>query len=96
MISLDKRLGLILLGSVSLLLIPLIAMQFTAEVNWNLFDFIIGGILLLSVAFLGELAWRKLKNSPYRTLVLLGIFLVFALIWAELAVGIFGSPLAGS
>ncbi|MEZ2414445.1 hypothetical protein ACA086_05725 [Muriicola sp. E247] len=96
MITLDKRLGLILLGSVSLLLIPLIAMQFTAEVNWNLFDFIVAGILLLSVAFLGELSWRKLKNSPYRTLVLLGIFLLFVLIWAELAVGIFGSPLAGS
>lgn len=96
MISLDKRLVLILLGAVSVLLIPLIAMQFTAEVNWNLFDFIIAGILLLSVAFLSELAWRKLKNNPYRTLVLLGIFLVFVLIWAELAVGIFGSPLAGS
>jgi len=96
MITLDKRLALILLGSVSVLLIPLIAMQFTAEVNWTLSDFVIAGGLLLGTAFFCELAWRKLKDKSYRTLVLLGLVLLFFLIWAELAVGIFGSPLAGS
>ncbi|MBT8281696.1 MAG: hypothetical protein KJO16_08970, partial [Muriicola sp.] len=62
MISLDKRLGLILLGAASVLLIPLIAMQFTSEVNWTAGDFLVAGILLLSTAFLLEFSWRKLRE----------------------------------
>ncbi|QBA64041.1 hypothetical protein [Muriicola soli] len=96
MISLDKRLGFILLGAASVLLIPLIAMQFTSEVNWTTGDFLVAGILLLSTAFICELTWRKLRDSAYRTWILLGIFILFLLIWAELAVGIFGTALAGS
>ncbi|MDB5696794.1 MAG: hypothetical protein JWN21_2337, partial [Sphingomonas bacterium] len=37
-------------GVATLLLIPAIAMQFTAEVNWTASDFVVMGVLLASVA----------------------------------------------
>ncbi|MBT8283297.1 MAG: hypothetical protein KJO86_06135, partial [Muriicola sp.] len=63
---------------------------------WTAGDFLVAGILLLSTAFLLEFSWRKLRNSAYRKWILLGIFIIFLLIWGELAVGVFGTPLAGS
>src|SRR5688572_15513319 len=43
----NKNIFLIVLATAFILLIPLIAMQFTDEVNWNLTDFVIIGALLL-------------------------------------------------
>lgn len=88
---------LIILGIVvTILLIPLIAMQFTNEVNWQLIDFIIFGGLLLGVGVLIDITLRKLKQSKYKPLIIIGIVVLFLLIWAELGVGIFGTPFAGS
>jgi hypothetical protein len=92
----NKRLLLIFITIVFLLLIPFIAMQFTNEVNWSLFDFVIMGVLLLGTGLLCELALRKVSNFGYRIIIILTILFVFVLIWAELAVGIFGTPFAGS
>ena len=96
MLTQNKRLTLILISIPMLLLIPFIAMQFSNEVNWGPLDFVVMGVLLLITGLGGEWAWRKLKNSPYRVLILVAIIVVFLLIWAELAVGIFGTPFAGS
>ncbi|WP_461140963.1 hypothetical protein [Spirosoma pomorum] len=71
-------------------------MQFTHEVNWSLFDFVVAGFLLLGTGVLCEVALRYIRKVQYRTIILIAILLVFALVWIELAVGIFGSPLAGS
>jgi len=79
-----------------LLLIPLVAMQFTEEVNWDILDFVVMGILLLSVGLAIEFVLRQVKRIEYRLLICGGILLAFFLVWAELAVGIFGSPFAGS
>ncbi len=79
-----------------LLLIPLIAMRFTDEVNWTFFDFAVAAVLLFVFGLLCELALRTVTKTAHRIMivaVLLGAFLV---IWAELAVGIFGTPFAGS
>jgi hypothetical protein len=79
-----------------ILLIPFIAMQVTEEVNWSAFDFIIMGGMLLSKGVLIEVLIRKIRNKTNR-FVLLGLsLLVFFLLWAEIAVGIFGSPISGS
>ncbi len=79
-----------------ILLIPFIATQVTEEVNWSAFDFIIMGGMLLSKGVLIEVLIRKIKNKTTR-FVLLGLsLLVFLLLWAEMAVGIFGSPISGS
>ena len=71
-------------------------MQFTDEVNWSVFDFMIAGTLLFGTGVLCELALRKIKSFKYRLAILTCILLVLLAIWAELAVGIFGTPFAGS
>ena len=96
MVTQNKRLLGIVLTVAFLLLIPLIAMQFTTEVDWGLLDFVIMGILLLSTGLLAELVIRKVKNTESRLVIIGIVLLAFFLIWAELAVGIFGTPFAGS
>ena len=92
----NKRLIIIQSAAGILLLIPLIAMQFTNEVDWSISDFVIMGILLLGTGFLCELVLRKVNTSRGRVMLCATVLLVFLLIWVELAVGIFGSPFAGS
>jgi len=92
----NKRLIIILSVATVLLLIPLIAMQFTDEVNWQVGDFIIMGILLYGTGLICELAFKRIKNLNNRYLVIVVILLIFFLIWAELGVGIFGTLFAGS
>lgn len=96
MISQNKRLSGILITVAVILLIPLIAMQFTNEVNWGLFDFVIMGILLLGTGLLIELVLRKVKERRHRIVGVVILLILLFLIWAELAVGIFGTPFAGS
>jgi hypothetical protein len=79
-----------------LLLIPLIGMIFTDEINWSLFDFIIMGFLLIGLGMGIHLVSTRTKNLKVRIFYILIVFLLFLLIWAELAVGIFGTPFAGS
>ena len=77
-----------------LLSIPLIAMQLTNEVNWSFFDFIImGAFLTLTGLLIG--IFQKVKNSKNRLILIITIVMMFFLIWAELAVGLFGTPFAG-
>jgi hypothetical protein len=92
----DKRLIIILSAIVILLLIPFVAMQFTNEVAWDTLDFAVMGVLLFSTGLLCELVMRKVKSIKHRIIICIGILFVFFLIWAELAVGIFGTPFAGS
>ena len=96
MLTQNRRLIGILLGIALLLLIPFIAMQFTNEVKWTGFDFIVMGILLLGAGLLCELVLRKVRRVHYRIALCAGILICLLLIWAELAVGIFGTPFAGS
>jgi hypothetical protein len=91
-----KRLQAILLIVVLLLLIPFIAMQLTDQVNWSLFDFIVAGVLLLTTGLLCELVFRKIKKIQHRIILCVAILVVLFLIWIELAVGIFGTPLSGN
>ncbi len=96
MITANKRLIYILLGIPLLLLIPLIAMQFTSEVNWKGFDFVAAAVILLVVGLSMEFVLRTVKQPRHRILVAIGFLVLLLLIWAELAVGIFGTPFAGS
>ena len=79
-----------------LLIIPLIAMQLTDEVEWSLFDFIIMGTLLLITGLMGEIIFKKVKKYKHRVILYVVVAIIFFLIWTELAVGIFGTPFAGS
>lgn len=92
----NKRLIIILAVVGVLLLIPLAAMQFTSEVNWTASDFLIMGVLLLGTGLICELVLRKIKKRTNRLVLCLAVLGVFILVWMELAVGIFGTPFAGS
>jgi hypothetical protein len=71
-------------------------MFFSNEINWSFFDFIIMGILILSMSFGIKQVLKATKNIKYRILIIGIILIVFLLVWAELAVGIFDSPFAGN
>ena len=80
----------IALASGLILLIPLIAMRFTTQVNWDGTDLTVMGLLLFGTASLFVLVARRL---PRRRRFTVGIVFAaaFLYIWAELAVGIFTS-----
>lgn len=92
----NKRPIGIVVTATLLLLIPLIAMHFTDEVNWTSTDFIAAGILLLGAGLALEFILRKIKTTRYRIVACTILLLAFLLVWAELAVGIFGTPFGGS
>ena len=71
------------------LLLPLISMQFSTEVNWTLFDFFAAFILLLVTGISIELVRLNCTNNRLRAIVIIAICLLIVTIWAELAVGIF-------
>lgn len=96
MITQNKRFLGIVLGIALLLCIPLIAMQFSEEVEWSIFDFLVAGVLLFGTGLVAELVLRKVKNRNSRIGLIAIILLALFIIWAELAVGIFGTPFAGS
>ena len=75
-----------------LLLFPLVGTLVSNEVNWSFFDFIVMGILILSMSFGIKQVVMTTKNTNYRILIIGMILLVFILVWVELAVGIFDTP----
>lgn len=82
--------------TVAILLIPLVAMRFTDEVQWTLFDFVVMGVLISGTGLLMVLASRKIKSDNHRAVVIVALLVACLLIWAEGAVGVFGTPFAGS
>ncbi|MBO0341709.1 hypothetical protein [Flagellimonas profundi] len=94
--TISKRQIVILSSILVLLAIPFIAMQFSSEVQWSLFDFVVAGGLLLAVGFSIDLTIRKVKTVHMKYVAITTIVILFLLIWAELAVGVFGTPWAGS
>jgi bacteriorhodopsin len=79
-----------------LLLLPLIGMFISDEIKWSIFDFLIMGVLILSLSFSIKLLLNTTKKLKYRIVGIGMILFVFILIWAELAVGIFDTPFAGN
>jgi hypothetical protein len=74
-----------------LLLAPLIAMQFTDEVNWTMSDFVFATVLIGGVGLLYELAARSTGGLAYRAAVGIALAATFLLVWVNGAVGIIGS-----
>ena len=79
------------IGAALILLLPLVAMQFTEEVNWNVADFAFAATLIIGTGLTYELAVRKRSSVVYRAGVGVALAAVFILIWANGAVGIIGT-----
>ncbi|SMF61361.1 hypothetical protein [Allosphingosinicella indica] len=81
---------LLLWGSAALLLLlALVAMQFTPEVQWGAEDFLAAALLIGGAGALIELAIHRTRRGRMRVLLIAAVAAAFLLIWAELAVGIF-------
>ena len=78
-----------------ILLIPLIGVIFF-ELDWSGFDFMVMALLILFFSLVINLTLYYLKSSKFKFLLVLILVTTFILIWAELAVGIFGTAFAGS
>jgi len=76
--------------AVFIFLLPLVAMRFTDEVDWNGADFIFAGILLGGSGLLFELVARKSANNAYRAGAAAAIANAFLLVWITGAVGVIG------
>lgn len=90
------RLTAIVVAVPILLLIPFAAMTLGLGVDWKILDFVLAGILLLGAGLGVEVALRLFTKPVHRLIAAGLVLLAIALVWAELAVGVFGSPLAGS
>jgi len=77
------------------LLLPLIGV-ILFDLDWNIFDFLIMGLLILFFIIAINLILNHLNSSKLRLILVLMLVILFLLIWAELAVGVFGTPFAGT
>jgi hypothetical protein len=74
-----------------ILLLPLVAMQFSDDVKWGVFDFIVAGVLLIGTGLTYELAVRMRGDTAYRIAAGIALAAALLLIWINLAVGIIGN-----
>ena len=79
----------------ALLVLPLIGTLLSDDVNWSYADFFLMGAGLLAVGMGIDLIRRRTENPKKRLLLIAGLIGLFLLVWVELAVGLFGSPIAG-
>ena len=61
--------------------------------DWSFLDFFMMSFLIFACLFSMRLAYNKINQ--YKKLILWMIFIFFIMLWAEMAVGIFNSPIAG-
>lgn len=87
----NKNIIRIALVTAFILLVPLVAMQFTDEVVWTLIDFVTAGVLLFGSGLAYELIGSKGGNTAYRVAAGVAIGTTLLLIWVNLAVGLIGS-----
>jgi hypothetical protein len=91
----NMRLVGIMVVAFALLSVPLIG-KLLGVLNWSTFDLIAAGVMLFGAGFAIEVALRLVTKFEYRVAACIAILIVLALVWAELAVGLIGTPLAGS
>lgn len=88
--NLTKRLSLWAVVVTLVVMIPLVAMQFSDDVAWTPFDFAFAGLLLYGAGLTYELIARKTGSFSRRTAVGVSIAAVVILVWIDGAVGIIG------
>jgi hypothetical protein len=90
-IIMQKSIIRIALATAFILLLPLLAMQFTDEVVWDLADFAVAGVLLFGAGLTYELIARKAGHIAHRSAVGVAVAAALLLVWINLAVGIIGN-----
>ncbi|MCA0243015.1 MAG: hypothetical protein LCI02_19385 [Proteobacteria bacterium] len=87
--AVTKRIEWVAVATALLLLVPLIAMRFTGEVAWGPGDFVVAGGLLFGAGTIYSLAAARVSGLRRKLLLAAAVLLGLAIVWAELAVGLF-------
>ena len=74
------------LATITPLLIPLIAMQFTSEVSWAIGDFIVAAILLFGSGYLFEILTKNSDSLVKKAITGVIVLASLILVWVVLAV----------
>ncbi len=90
-VRISRAIVAVMLVTALLLMLPLVAMRFTTEVNWSPADFLIMGALISGTGLAYVLLTRSAPNVAYRAAMGLALLSTFLMIWANLAVGLIGS-----
>ncbi|WP_407874365.1 hypothetical protein [Qipengyuania nanhaisediminis] len=75
------------LAALAILAVPLVAMQFTAEVRWTAFDFLVFVTMLAALGGAIELAIRFAHSHLLRAAFIGLSLMAFLFVWAMLATG---------
>lgn len=89
--SLDHNIIGVALAAAAILLVPLVAMQFSDKVVWTLFDFLIAWVLLFGAGLTFKLVTDKKRSLVYRAAFGAAVGTSLFLVWLNLAVGLIGS-----
>ena len=73
--------------ALAILAVPLIAMQFSDEVNWTVGDFALFAAMLLALGAIIELAIRFVKGRWARAIAIALALAGFVFVWGMLATG---------
>lgn len=92
----NKRWLFFLAAAGLMMLIPLVTMPFSGRMQWSAFDFALIGVFFVVVAFALEVALKVFRRSTHKLEIAAIVGVAAAILWVELAVGLVGSPLAGS
>ena len=86
-----RHLFYIAVTTICLLLIPLISMQFSTEVNWTFSDFLFAGTLIFGTGLTFKVVTRNTSSNLFKIASASALGSGLFLIWANGAVGIIGS-----
>jgi cell division protein FtsL len=89
--KLSKSILSVTLSTALVLSVPLVAQQFTDEVNWSVADFLVMGVLIFSAGLSYVLITRYVTNIVHKAAIVMALGSTFLMIWANLAVGLIGS-----
>jgi len=89
--SIRRKMAIVAACTAGILLIPLIAMQFTDEVQWDLADFVIMGLMLAGAGGMYVLISNLSDKKAYKLAIGIALVSCFLLVWISLAVGIIGA-----
>ena len=87
----QKRIIAIAAAVAVILMVPLVGMQFSNEVDWGFFDFVFAGTILFGTGLAYELISSRASNkTAYKVACGIGLGACLLLVWINAAVGIIG------